>query len=43
MAENLKRIKQEKLEQELLKGLRSQSRTMTPKELEKLKRERARR
>jgi antitoxin ParD1/3/4 len=35
--EDLKRIEQEALEQELLKGLRSTSRTMTPKAWEQLK------
>ena len=35
--EDLKRIEQDPLEQELLKGLRSKSRTMTPKAWEQLK------
>jgi antitoxin ParD1/3/4 len=35
--EDLKRIEKEQLEQELLKGLRSKSRTMTPQAWEKLK------
>jgi hypothetical protein len=35
--EDLKRIEQEQLERELLKGLRSKSRTLTPQDWEKLK------
>jgi antitoxin ParD1/3/4 len=37
--EDIKRMEQEHLEQELLKGLRSKSRVITPKEWEKIKKE----
>ena len=37
--DDIKRLEQERLEQELLKGLRSQSRVITPKEWEKLKKD----
>jgi antitoxin ParD1/3/4 len=37
--DDIKRMEQERLEQELLKGLRSQSRVITPKEWEKLKKD----
>jgi putative addiction module CopG family antidote len=37
--DDIKRFEQEYLEQELLKGVQSKSRTMTPKAWEKLKKE----
>ena len=37
--DDIKRMEQERLEQELLKGLRSQSRVITLKEWEKLKKD----